>query len=89
MIFFSTTSKGCPLRSYIPNRNAGSMTIIISIAAELVPMGFLSKKKSGTPMSAPPPRQRSCLFVRLRSTLLLTFVRSLGTGTYAIDHHLR
>ena len=52
-----------------------------SIAAALTPMGFRSKKKSGAPMSAPQPKQMSCRFVRLNSTLLFTFVRSLGTFT--------
>ncbi len=33
------------------------MTTIIAIAAALVPMTPLSKKKSGTPSSAPQPKQ--------------------------------
>ena len=81
MIFRSTVSSGCPFRSYIANRNAGSMMTIIVIAAALVPMGLRSKKKSGTPMSAPPPKHKSCRFVRLNSTLLFTLVRSFGTVT--------
>ena len=81
MIFRSTTSSGWPLRSYMARRNAGSITTIITIAAALTPMGRLSKKKSGTPMSAPQPKQMSCRFVRLNSTLLFTFVRSFGTLT--------
>ncbi len=81
MIFRSTASSGCPLRSYIASRNAGSMTTIIVIAAALVPMGLRSRKKSGTPISAPPPKHRSCRFVRLNSTLLFTLVRSLGMLT--------
>ena len=59
----------------------GSMTSIIHMAATLFPTGPRSKKKSGTPMSAPLPKQISCLLVRLNATLVLTFVRSLGTGT--------
>ena len=81
MMFRSTTSSGCPLRSYTPSRNAGSITTIIVIAAVLVPMGFRSKKKSGTPISAPQPKHMSCRFVSLSSTLLFTLVRSLGTLT--------
>ena len=59
------------------------MTSIIHMAATLIPTGPRSKKKSGTPMSAPPPKQTSCLLVKLNATLVLTFVRSLGTGTQA------
>ncbi len=47
----------------------------------LKPAGPLSKKKSGTPMSAPLPKQMSCRFVRLNMTFVFTAVRSLGTGT--------
>ena len=81
MMFRSTASSGCPLRSYMASRNAGSKTSIITIAAVLTPVTPLSKKKSGTPISAPPPKQMSCRFVRLKSTLLFTFDRSLGTLT--------
>ena len=76
-----TTSSGWPFFSYMANSMAGIITTIITIAAGLVPMLPLSKKKSGTPMSAPPPKQTSCLLVKLNATLVLTFVRSLGTGT--------
>jgi len=41
------------------------------------------KKKDGTPISAASPKQMSCLFVRFKNTLVLTRVRSLGTGIYA------
>lgn len=74
-------SKGWPFFSYMANRKNGSMMTTMHIAAVLVPTGPLSKKKSGTPMSAPLPKQISCLFVKLNITLVLTFVRSLGTGT--------
>ena len=53
-------------------------------AAVLVPMYGFVRKKSGTPISAPPPKQTSCRFVRLNRNLVFTLVRSLGTGTYAI-----
>lgn len=49
--------------------------------AALVPIGPLSKKKSGTPTSAPPPKQINCLLVRLNMTLVFTLVKSFGTGT--------
>jgi len=57
------------------------MTTIITIAAAVVPMPPLSKKKSGTPMSAASPKQISCRFVKLKSTLDLIFVKSFGTFT--------
>lgn len=40
-----------------------------------------SRKKSGTPTSAPLPKQTNCRLVRLKATFVLTFVKSLGTGT--------
>ena len=43
----------------------------------------LLKKKSGTPTSAADPKHTSCRFVRPNSILLLIFVRSFGTVTYA------
>ena len=57
------------------------MTSIMHIAAELLPSGPLSMKKSGMPRTAPPPKQISWRFVRLNATLVFTLVRSLGTGT--------
>ena len=60
------------------------MTSTITNAAELTPILFLSIKKSGTPMSAPPEKQMSCRLVRLKRTFVLTLDRSLGTGIYAI-----
>ena len=57
------------------------MTRIMHSAAEVVPMLPLLKKKSGTPMSAASPKQISCRFVKLKSTLDLIFVKSFGTFT--------
>ena len=57
------------------------MTRIMQREAELLPRGFCRKKKSGTPISAPPPKQINCLLVRLNITFVFTFVRSFGTGT--------
>ena len=48
----------------------------------------LSKKKSGTPTSTAEPKHTSCRLVNPNSTLLFTFVKSLGTVTYAIFQHL-
>ena len=63
------------------NRKKGSITTIMHMAAVLVPTGPLSKKNSGTPMSAPPPKQTSCRLVKLNATLVLILLKSLGTGT--------
>lgn len=57
------------------------MTSIIHMAAMLFPAGSRSKKNSGTPTSAPAVKQTNCLRVRLNMTLVLTLVKSLGTGT--------
>ena len=59
----------------------GSMTKIMQSAAALVLICCLSRKNSGTPISAPPPKQISCRLVRFKKTLLFTAVRSFGTGT--------
>jgi hypothetical protein len=61
----------------------GIMMMIMLMAARLVLPMLLMKKKDGTPISAASPKQISCLFVRFKNTLVLTRVRSLGTGIYA------
>ena len=53
----------------------------ITAAAMLTPMIPFVRKNTGTPTSAPRPKQITCRFVRLKRNLDLTFVRSLGTGT--------
>ncbi len=83
-MFQSTFSSGCPFFSYMASKKAGTMTNIMTRAAELTPILFLSKKKSGTPITAPAEKQMSCRCVRLKSTLLLILERSLGTLTYAM-----
>lgn len=60
------------------------MTSIMHSAAVVVPVLPRSKKKSGTPIRSAAPKQSSCRFVRLKSTLDFTRVKSLGTVTYAI-----
>lgn len=55
-------------------------TIMQIVAAALLPRARI-RKNSGTPASAPPPKQRSCRLVRLNMTLDLTVFRSLGMGT--------
>ena len=66
------------------------MRIIITMTAIVLPMMPLVRKYVGTPIAAAVPKQISCLFVRLKMTLLFTFVKSLGTVTYAIiKNHLQ
>ena len=74
-------SRGWPCFSYIASMKKGSMTSIMHMAATLLPAGPRSKKKSGTPLSAPQSKHTICPFVKLNATLVLTFVKSLGTGT--------
>ena len=81
---FATTSKGCPSFSYMARKNSGSMRIIMHMTDRLMlPVAFFIRKKTGTPISAAPPKQMSCRFVRLKNTLDLTLDKSLGTGIYA------
>jgi hypothetical protein len=54
--------------------------IIISTAAEL-PTAPRVRKYTGSPASAARLKQISWRFVRLNASLVLTFVKSLGTGT--------
>lgn len=54
------------------------------MVATLLLATFRTRKKSGTPIRAPPPKQMSCRLVRLKQTRDLTAFRSLGMGTYAI-----
>ncbi len=56
------------------------MTSIIHMAATLFPTGPRSRKKSGTPISAPPPKQTSCLLVRVERDLGFDFGQVLGYG---------
>ena len=81
MIFHKILSNGCPFFSYMANRKNGSMTSIMQSAAVVFPTLPLIRKNSGMPTRAPPPKQMSCLFVRLKRTFVLTAVRSFGTGT--------
>ncbi len=60
------------------------MTAIITSDAIFTPIILRSKRKSGIPISPPLPKQTSCLKVNPNKTLLLIFVKSFGTGTYAI-----
>jgi hypothetical protein len=84
MMFFATTSRGCPCFSYIAMRKQGSMTTIITNADTLLPALSFSKKKSGKPTIRATAKQMICRFVRLKATFVLIFDKSFGTGTYAI-----
>ncbi len=59
------------------------MTTIITIAARLVLTLFLSRKNGGKPRANAAAKKISCRLVRLKATFVFTFVKSLGTGTYA------
>ena len=74
-------SRGWPCFSYIASMKKGSMTSIMHMAATLLPAGPRSKKEKRHADERPQPKQTSCLLVKLNATLVLTFVRSLGTGT--------
>lgn len=86
MIFPITFSKGRPSFSYIAIKKNGSMTVTIRIADTLEPRGFFTSRYNGTPTTAANEKKISCRFVRFNATFVLTFVRSLGTGTYAIGN---
>lgn len=69
--------------AYMAKRKHGSMTTIIAIAARLVPALFFSRKNIGKPRANAAAKKISCRLVRLNATFVFTFVKSLGTGTYA------
>jgi hypothetical protein len=79
-----TFSAGIPSFSYIPRKNNGSITAIISNAAGELPITPRVSKYVGSPMAIAGVKQTSWRFVRFSATLVLTFDRSLGTFTNAI-----
>ena len=66
------------------SKKNGIMTTIISSAAALEEIAPRRRKNSGTPTRMPQPKQTTCRLVKLKMNLVLTFVKSLGTVTYAI-----
>ena len=86
-MFLNTFSAGWPSFSYIAIKNAGSMNSIITIMAAELPITPFVRKYVGIPIAAAEPKHISCLLVRLNINLVLTLLRSLGTGTYAISRH--
>lgn len=84
MIFPITFSKGSPSFSYMAIKKKGSITVTIRMAAILDPTPFRVRKYNGTPTTAAMLKKISWRFVKFSATLVLTCVRSFGTGTYAI-----
>ena len=80
MMCRATVSSGWPFFSYIASKKNGVMTRIISSIATLLVKTFRVRKYSGTPISAPPPKQINCRFVRLKKIFVLIFDKSLGTS---------
>ena len=80
----STISAVCPSRSYMARKNIGSISAIINNTATLLPSAILDIKYVGTPTAAADEKHISWRLVRLNATLVFTFERSFGTGTYAI-----
>ena len=81
IMHFKYCSKDIPCFSYMANRNHGSITITIRNAAALVGILFLSKKKSGKPTAAAPPKHIVCLLVSPNKNFERTTVKSLGIDT--------
>ena len=73
----------------LPNFGMTKLFELVGIkAAVVVPALSFVKKKSGSPIATAAPKQISCRLVRLNITLLLIFVKSFGTVTYAISNLL-
>lgn len=88
MMFPKMVSSGCPCFSYMANMKNGSITsTMIKVAAVCGTLPF-KRKNRGTPTTAAILKHTSCRLVRFNATLVFTFVRSLGTVTYAIQNLL-
>lgn len=88
MMLPKMASRGCPCFSYMANMKNGSMaSTMIKVAAVWGTLPLMRKNR-GTPTTAAALKHTSCRLVRLSATLVFTFVRSLGTVTYAIDYLL-
>ena len=59
----------------------GKAAVIISSIERSLGRNFLDSKYTGKPMAPAKAKPISCLFVRLRATLVFTLVKSLGTDT--------
>ena len=80
MTFLRIFSRGCPFFSYSANRKNGIITAIIRAMERLLGSFPLVRKYSGTPISAPLPKQMICRFVRPNASFVLICVRSFGTS---------
>jgi len=88
MMLPKMVSSGCPCFSYMANRKNGSMARTMrKVDAVCGTLPFMRKNR-GTPTAAAMLKHTSCRLVRFSATLVFTFVRSLGTVTYAIDNLL-
>lgn len=74
-------SAGCPSRSYMARKKKGIINPIIKRTDAELPMALRVRKYTGRPTSAARLKHMSWRFVRLKASLVLTFVKSLGTGT--------
>lgn len=59
----------------------GKAAVIMSSMDKSLGRNFLDSKYTGKPMAPAKANPISCLFVRLRATLVFTLVKSLGTDT--------
>ena len=79
--FLNSFSAGCPSFSYMAKKKKGIIRPIIRSTAAELPMAPRVRKYTGSPTSAARLKQISWRFVRPAATLVLTVVKSLGTGT--------
>jgi len=80
MTFFRIFSRGCPFFSYNANRKNGIITAIIRAMRRLPGSLPLVRKYSGTPISAPLPKQMIWRLVKPKASFVLICVRSFGTS---------
>jgi len=62
-------------------KKKGIISPIITSTATELPIVSLDRKYTGKPTSPPRLKQMSWRFVRLNTSLVLTLVKSFGTGT--------
>ena len=80
-MFFRIFSAGWPSRSYIAIKKKGIISPIIKSTEAVFPIAVRVRKYTGRPTAPAMLKKISCLLVRLKATLVLTFVKSFGTGT--------
>jgi hypothetical protein len=62
-------------------KKRGYMRVIIKSIDALLPIAARVKMYVGTPIAAAAPKHKSCRFVRLNATFVLTLLKSLGIFT--------